>query len=108
MTTKIGTAYYVAPEILDGRAETEGYDKTIDIWALGLMLDELLHGSPFYNGATEDEVFFKIRNEPYYIRSSEYRDASFFETKKHIVQQILLNTILRDPLKRKDLQWLIE
>lgn len=34
-TTKIGTAYYVAPEVLDGRAEKEGYDKTIDLWALG-------------------------------------------------------------------------
>lgn len=35
MTTKIGTAYYVAPEILDGRAERDGYDKSVDIWALG-------------------------------------------------------------------------
>lgn len=35
-TTKIGTAYYVAPEILDGRVQRDGgYDKTIDIWALG-------------------------------------------------------------------------
>ena len=37
MTSKIGTAYYVAPEIVDGRAEREGYDKSIDIWALGYI-----------------------------------------------------------------------
>jgi calcium-dependent protein kinase len=50
MTTKVGTAYYVAPEILDGRVLQEGYDRTVDTWALGLMFDELIHGSPFYNG----------------------------------------------------------
>ena len=40
---------------------------------LRLMFDELLHGTPFYNGATEDEVFLKIRNEPYFIRNKDYR-----------------------------------
>lgn len=66
-TTKVGTAYYVAPEILEGKE----YDKTVDIWAMGLMLDELIHGSPFYNGMSEEEVFSKIRKEsPYFIRSN--------------------------------------
>jgi calcium-dependent protein kinase len=45
-TTKVGTAYYVAPEILAG----DGYDKLVDVWALGLIMDELIHGTPFYNG----------------------------------------------------------
>lgn len=70
MTSKFGTAYYVAPEIIDGRGE--GYDKTVDIWALGIMFDELLHGSPFYDGKVEDDVYMKIRNEPYYVRKQEY------------------------------------
>jgi calcium-dependent protein kinase len=52
-TTKVGTAYYVAPEIL----EKQQYDKSVDIWALGLIFDELLHRTPFYNGVTEEEVF---------------------------------------------------
>jgi hypothetical protein len=30
---------------------------------MGLMLDELLNGSPFYNGSSEEEVFKKIRQE---------------------------------------------
>ena len=72
LTSKFGTAYYVAPEIIDGRAELYGYDKSVDIWALGLMFDELIHGTPFYDGLTEDEVFIKIRNEPYYPRKHEY------------------------------------
>jgi len=31
-TTKVGTAYYVAPEIF---LDKDGYDKSVDIWALG-------------------------------------------------------------------------
>lgn len=31
-TVKVGTAYYLAPEILCG---CEFYDKTVDIWAFG-------------------------------------------------------------------------
>lgn len=68
MKSKFGTAYYVAPEIIDGRADKDGYDKSVDVWALGIMFDELLHGSPFYDGATEEEIYIKIRNEPYYVR----------------------------------------
>lgn len=37
-TTKVGTAYYVAPEIFDRRLDMEGYDKSVDIWALGLTM----------------------------------------------------------------------
>lgn len=36
---KIGTAYYVPPEVVEGQK----YDKSIDIWAAGLVLDELIH-----------------------------------------------------------------
>lgn len=73
-TTKVGTAYYVAPEIF---LDKDGYDKSVDIWALGylfifilfsLIIDELIHGTPFYNGASEDEVFAKIKSDQYFIR----------------------------------------
>jgi calcium-dependent protein kinase len=108
MTSKIGTAYYVSPEIVDGRAEKEGYDRTIDIWALGLVFDELLHGTTYYNAGTEEEVFTKIRNEPYVIRDKSYNEASFFDTMNFIIQQVLLNTIQREPSKRKDLSWVVD
>jgi len=68
MKSKFGTAYYVAPEIINGKADKDGYDKSVDVWALGIMFDELLHGSPFYDGETEEEIYIKIRNEPYYVR----------------------------------------
>ena len=99
-TTKVGTAYYVAPEILDGK----GYDKSVDIWAMGLMLDELLHGSPFYNGNSEEEVFKKIRSDTYTVRNTKF---AVFDEKRNILKKILIGSIERDPLKRKDLNWIL-
>jgi calcium-dependent protein kinase len=86
MTTKVGTAYYVAPEILDYRVNFDGYDRTVDIWALGLVFDELLHGSPFYNGTSEEEVFSKIKNDHYFIRDSTYRESTIFDLRKYTIK----------------------
>jgi len=35
---------------------------------ISLIIDELIHGTPFYNGASEDEVFAKIKSDQYIIR----------------------------------------
>lgn len=53
--TFCGTLDYMPPEMLEAKA----YDKMIDIWALGVLLYEMLHGrAPF--GGTENEKRSKI------------------------------------------------
>ncbi|CAD8135651.1 unnamed protein product [Paramecium pentaurelia] len=103
-TTKVGTAYYVAPEILD----KQQYDKSVDIWALGLIIDELLHKTPFYNGMSEEEVFFKIKTTNYIIRDQQYSQATIFDHKKNVIKSLLQNCIQKDPKLRKDLNWIIQ
>jgi calcium-dependent protein kinase len=56
MMTKLGTPYYVSPEVLEGI-----YDKRCDIWAVGVIAYILLSGTPPFNGRNEIEVFNKIR-----------------------------------------------
>lgn len=56
MMTKIGTPYYVSPEVLEGN-----YDKRCDLWAVGVIAYILLCGYPPFNGKNEIEVFNKIR-----------------------------------------------
>lgn len=56
MRTKLGTPYYVSPEVLEGT-----YDKRCDLWSLGVMTYMLLCGYPPFNGKTDAEVFYKIR-----------------------------------------------
>ncbi|MCG8649925.1 MAG: serine/threonine protein kinase, partial [Pirellulales bacterium] len=59
-TMTVGTVHYMAPEIGMGR-----YDKTVDIYALGVMLYEMLTGSPPYVGDSMGEVLMKhLSSEP--------------------------------------------
>lgn len=53
-TMTVGTVHYMAPEISMGR-----YDKTVDIYALGVMLYEMLTGRPPYTGDSMGEVLMK-------------------------------------------------
>jgi calcium-dependent protein kinase len=55
MTTKVGTAYYVSPEVLSG-----DYDEKCDIWSSGVILYILLTGEPPFNGANDNEIYKKI------------------------------------------------
>lgn len=41
-TTVCGTAAYLAPEVISG----ESYDRSIDWWALGIIVYEMLVGLP--------------------------------------------------------------
>lgn len=53
-TMSVGTVHYMAPEVGSGN-----YDRTIDIYALGVMLYEMLLGRVPFAGATMGEVLMK-------------------------------------------------
>jgi calcium/calmodulin-dependent protein kinase I len=42
MTTTVGTAGYLAPEVLQG----EGYEKSVDYWSIWVIMYILLCGYP--------------------------------------------------------------
>lgn len=53
-TESIGTVHYMAPEVANGR-----YGKEIDIYALGVMLYEMLTGDVPFGGESVGEVLMK-------------------------------------------------
>ena len=58
--TLCGTPQYISPEILD----TEGYDKTVDWWSLGIFFYEMLTGSLPFKIPKENQINLKIYQEP--------------------------------------------
>ncbi|MSR32500.1 MAG: serine/threonine protein kinase [Gemmataceae bacterium] len=56
-TQEIGTCHYMAPEIATGR-----YDKRVDLFALGVILFEMLTGKKPYSGDHYAEVLLKQLN----------------------------------------------
>eukprot|EP00581_Thalassiosira_minuscula_P007085 CAMPEP_0183703386 /NCGR_PEP_ID=MMETSP0737-20130205/1135_1 /TAXON_ID=385413 /ORGANISM="Thalassiosira miniscula, Strain CCMP1093" /LENGTH=286 /DNA_ID=CAMNT_0025930121 /DNA_START=321 /DNA_END=1181 /DNA_ORIENTATION=+ len=51
MTNPVGTAYYMSPELLRGK-----YDKSTDIWSIGVVAYVLLSGYPPFNGNSDSEI----------------------------------------------------
>jgi calcium-dependent protein kinase len=60
LRTRMGTAYYIAPEVLNGK-----YDQICDIWSCGVIMYILLFGNPPFNGKTDDQIFARIRKGVY-------------------------------------------
>jgi hypothetical protein len=58
-TMTVGTVHYMAPEVGAGR-----YDRSIDIYALGVLLYEMLTGHPPFYGASAAEVLMKHLGTP--------------------------------------------
>eukprot|EP01053_Blabericola_migrator_P006813 Blabericola_migrator_1__6812@NODE_344_length_9579_cov_221_075799_g277_i0_p3_GENE_NODE_344_length_9579_cov_221_075799_g277_i0NODE_344_length_9579_cov_221_075799_g277_i0_p3_ORF_typecomplete_len362_score59_57Pkinase/PF00069_25/1_6e65Pkinase_Tyr/PF07714_17/2_3e40Kinaselike/PF14531_6/5_4e13Kdo/PF06293_14/8_7e10Pkinase_fungal/PF17667_1/2_9e03Pkinase_fungal/PF17667_1/5e06APH/PF01636_23/0_00065APH/PF01636_23/7_7e02WaaY/PF06176_11/0_00075RIO1/PF01163_22/0_0014FTA2/PF13095_6/25FTA2/PF13095_6/0_11Haspin_ki len=59
LTHDVVTLWYRAPEILLGHCR---YDASIDVWAAGCVILELLTGHPLYPGCSEIDTLFKIFN----------------------------------------------
>ena len=64
MNTKLGTPYYVSPEVLDGK-----YDKRCDLWSIGVITFVLLSGEPPFHGENAAAVFKKIRQTDYEFKN---------------------------------------
>lgn len=62
-STFCGTYEYMAPEMI----HEQQYDHRIDIWALGVLLYELIHASAPFPAETFDQMKLKISSGSYEI-----------------------------------------
>jgi calcium-dependent protein kinase len=60
MRSKVGTSYYMAPEVLKG-----AYNEKCDCWSLGAILYLMLVGDVPYNSGTDAQIFKKIMTTEY-------------------------------------------
>ncbi|KAK1308631.1 Calcium-dependent protein kinase isoform 2 [Acorus calamus] len=85
----VGSAYYVAPEVLKRH-----YGKEVDVWSAGVMLYILLSGVPPFWAETEKGIFDAILQGDIDFESSPWPSISY--SAKDLVRRMLT----QDPKKR--------
>ncbi|KAL4441400.1 hypothetical protein ABPG74_013695 [Tetrahymena malaccensis] len=84
--TFCGTYEYMAPEIVF----RQPYDYRIDIWALGVLIYELLHGCAPFKGKTFKEIQRKI----------EKGDVQFSDQISDLSKQLICKVLQANPSRR--------
>jgi len=79
-TLALGTPSYMAPEIVSRQA----YDKSVDIWALGVIVYIMLTGSPPFKGQSnaKSEMYKAILTQPLNLKPLDryYQDGNLLKS----------------------------
>ena len=82
LTSKFGTPYYIAPEVLKCV-----YDEKCDVWSAGVNMYVLLCGYPPFGGSNDDQILKKIAAGRFAFPSPEW-DFISFEAKDLITKML--------------------
>jgi len=103
LSTSCGTPDYAAPEVLrmDG-----AYDKSVDLWSIGVITYVLLCGFPPFYGKSQAQLFEKILNADFDFPEPEWTQISA-EAKDFINHLLVLDVTQRYNTKQcLDHPWL--
>jgi serine/threonine protein kinase len=89
MQTKVGTPYYVAPEVL--RRE---YTNSCDIWSIGVITYILLCGYPPFYGDSDTQIFESVRVGRFDFPSPEWDEIS------SVAKEFVTLLLQKDPKHR--------
>ena len=93
MTNIVGTDYYMAPEVIKGK-----YDRSCDIWSIGIVTYILLCGYPPFNGDTNKEIFDSITRGRFVFPAQAWSNVSDF------VKDFITCLLRKDPRSRFTVQ----
>jgi len=83
-TQSVGTVYYMAPEVAQGR-----YGKEIDVYALGVILFEMVTGQVPFDGESTGEILMKHLSQPPDLRRLPER-----------LRPVIARALAKDPQQR--------
>jgi len=93
---RVGTAYYIAPEVIDPEKFGGGsYDEKCDVWSLGVILYILITGTPPFWGDEDDDILNKIVSQNKFVIEPMYE-----KTLSKEVQDLLKKMLVWEPTKR--------
>lgn len=82
MRERLGTAYYIAPEVLRKK-----YDEKCDVWSCGVILYILLCGYPPFGGQTDQEILKRVERGKFSFEMPDWGHVS--EEAKDLVRKML-------------------
>lgn len=88
--TTLGTYPYMAPEIF----QEKNYNCKVDVWAVAVMLHEMLFSELYFIGNSHMEVSNNVKNKKYEIKNPGSISPQ--------TQNLLINCLIKDPAKRLD------
>eukprot|EP01100_Stratorugosa_tubuloviscum_P014048 TRINITY_DN728_c2_g1_i1.p1 TRINITY_DN728_c2_g1~~TRINITY_DN728_c2_g1_i1.p1 ORF type:complete len:912 (-),score=422.08 TRINITY_DN728_c2_g1_i1:187-2922(-) len=91
LQTSVGSPNYAAPELF---LNQQPYDKSVDIWSLGVIIFVIVSGEPPFYGSNIQELVLKITGCKYSFNSSRWTNVS--EQVKDLIRKMLV----LDPSKR--------
>ena len=71
MQQQVGSAYYVAPEVLRGH-----YSESCDMWSMGIILYMLVSGVPPFWGSSDSEIKQRILRGKYSFPARQFQHVS--------------------------------
>ena len=83
---RVGSPYYMAPEMLKGE-----YDYNTDTWSIGVILFVMITGTYPFPGKDQNEVFERIKKGVYDVKLLEKQKAS--EEVKDLIKKLLVHDI---------------
>lgn len=86
---KLGTPYYIAPEVLK-----RNYDEKCDVWSSGVIMYILLCGYPPFNGPNDKIIFQRVLEGKFQFPEEDWSGIS--KKAKELIQKMLTY----DPTKR--------
>jgi len=89
MKTRVGTPYYLAPEVLDKK-----FDEKCDLWSAGIILYILLCGYPPFNGQSDKDIFVAIKRGRFSFPAEEWSEISMK------AKELIKSLLQMDPKKR--------
>jgi calcium-dependent protein kinase len=84
METKAGTAFFMAPEVIQGN-----YSNSCDMWSIGCILYLMLSGYPPFDGESQEEIFESILEGKFDFDDEEWDGVS--DEAKDLISQLLIN-----------------
>ncbi len=86
---QIGTPFYIAPEVLNNE-----YNEKCDLWSAGVIMFILLSGTPPFYGNSDEEIYNKVKEGKFCLKSSEWDDIS------SDAKELIKNLLVKDYNKR--------